>query len=94
MRRIAVKVASKGTGGQAREVGEIDDTGVSWGNGRGQIRGDAVKQLVALLGAGHLESRFELLVGQQGLGGCAISKVSRVLDFTYAATFLAKEPQT
>lgn len=92
MRRIAVRVASQGTGGQAKEIGEIDDTGASWGNGRGQLRGAAVQQLVALLGGGYIESRFELLIGQQGLGGCAIAKVSRVLDFTYAATFLAKEP--
>ena len=91
MRRIAVRVASLGTGGQAKEIGEIEDTGASWGNGRGQLRGAAVQQLVALLGTGHMESRFELIVGQQGLGGCSISKVGRVLDFTYAATFLAVE---
>ncbi len=92
MRRITMRAASKGTGGQAKQIGEIDDTGASWGDGRGQLRGAAVQQLVTLLGSGHMESRFELVVGQQGLGGCAISKVSRVLEFTYAATFLAKEP--
>ncbi len=91
MRRIAVKAASHGTGGQAKEIGEIDDSGISWGNGRGQLRGAGVGQLLALLGSDHMDRRFELVVGQQGLGGCAITKVSRVLDFTYAATFLAGE---
>jgi len=91
MRRIAVKAASHGTGGQSRVIGEIDDSGVSWGNGRSRLRGAAVQQLVALLGGGHMGRRFELVIGQQGLGGCAITKVSRVLDFTYAATFLSEE---
>jgi hypothetical protein len=92
MHRIAVRVASHGTGGRATKIGELDDSGASWGNGRGQLRGAAAQQLVALLGSGHMEARFELLIGQQGLGGCAISKVGEVLEFTYAGTFLANEP--
>jgi len=91
MRRITVKVASQGTGGQAKDIGQIDDTGISWGNGRGQLRGEGVQQLVALLGGGYMDRRFELIVGQQGLGGCEMTNVGRVLDFTYAATFLARE---
>jgi hypothetical protein len=91
MRRIAVRLASAGTGGEAKEIGEIDDTGIAWGNSRGQLRGEAGQQLIALLGAGYMESRFELIVGKQGLGGCEVSKVGRVLDFTYVSTFLARE---
>jgi hypothetical protein len=90
MRGIAVRMASRGTGGQARGIGEID-MAASWSNGVGQLRGSAVQQLVALLGSGHMECRFDLVIGQQGLGGCAISKVGRVLEFTYANTFLASE---
>ena len=89
MRRIAVKVASEGTGGQTKVIGEIDNTGIAWGNGRGQLRGASVQQLVALLGNGYMEQDFLLLVGQQGLGNCRIEKVGRVLDFTYESTFLA-----
>jgi hypothetical protein len=91
MRRIAVRVASKGTGGQAREIGEFDDTGISWSDGRGQLRGAGAQQLVALLGSGHMEARFHLVIGQQGLGGCEMSRVGRMLEFTYASTFLARE---
>ncbi len=91
MRRIAVRMASRGTGGQAKGIGEIDDTGASWGDGLGQLRGAAVQKLIALLGGGYMDSRFDLIIGPQGLGGCAISKVGPVLEFTYAATFLANE---
>jgi hypothetical protein len=91
MRRIAVRMASMGTGGQAMDIGEVDDTGVSWGNGRGQLCGAGVQQLVALLGTGFQQSRFELVIGRQGLGGCEMSRVGGVLEFTYASTFLPKE---
>jgi hypothetical protein len=91
MRRISVKVASAGTGGEAKQIGELDNTGIAWSNGGGQLRGAAVQQLLALLGNAYAERRFDLIVGQQGLGGCVVSNVGRVLDFTYATTFLARE---
>jgi hypothetical protein len=92
MGRIALRAASQGTGGQAKDVGEIDDTGLSWGDGRGRLSGAGAGQLLALLGQGYMERRFELLFGTQGLGGCEITKEGPVLEFTYAATFLADEP--
>jgi hypothetical protein len=92
MRRITVGSASQGTGGQAKQIGEIDDTGATWSNGPGQLRCAAAQQLLTLLGGGHMESRLELLTEQQELCGHEISKVGRVLEFTYAAALLAKEP--
>ena len=91
MRRVVVKIASAGTGGEAKEIGELADSGIAWSNGSGQLRGIAVQQLVALLGNSYGEKRFDLIVGQQGLGGCVVKSVSRVLDFKYATTFLARE---
>ena len=91
MRRNTVRAASQGAAGQAKELSEIDDRGASWRSGRGQLRGTAGQPLVALLGSRPMESPLEWVIGQQGLGGCATSKVSRVLELTYAATFLAKE---
>jgi len=38
-----------------------------------------------------MDRQFDLFVGQQGLGGCVVSKVGWVLDFTYASTFVARE---
>ncbi|HEY3451908.1 MAG TPA: hypothetical protein VGK67_36455 [Myxococcales bacterium] len=90
MRRIAVKAAAAGVGAQATDLGEIDNSGIAWGNGRGQLRGAAVQQLVTLLGDGYLKQGFVLIVGQQGLGTCRVLNVGRVLDFSYDSTFLAR----
>ena len=90
MRRIAVKAAAAGVGAQPADLGEIDNSGIAWGNGRGQLRGTAVQQLVALLGDGYLKQGFVLVVGQQGLGTCKVLSVGRVLDFSYEKTFLLK----
>ena len=88
MRQIAVRLVSRGTDGEPNPIGEFDDTGISWGGGCGQVRGDGGRQLVALLGTGHMDARFEIIIGKQGLTGCEISKVGRVLEFTYASIFL------
>ena len=90
MRRITVKLAAAGLGEQPTDLGEIDNSGIAWGNGRGQLRGAAVQQLVTLLGDSYLKRGFVLIVGQQGLGTCKVLNVGRVLDFSYTATFLTK----
>jgi hypothetical protein len=91
MRRIKVRMPVEGTAEQSTEIGEIADSGIAWGNGRGQLRGEAIHELIVLLGNGYRDKRFHLTVGQQGLGGCKVTAVGRVLDFTYGSLFTFKE---
>lgn len=88
MARVTILSTPGGRPGDPDEIGDVEDSGLSFSQrrgqfGRGRLGAPGCNELIGLLGADYMERPFHLVQGKRLLSNCRIVLSSGHIEFEY-----------
>lgn len=88
MARVKILSTPGGRPGVPDEIGDVEDSGLSFSQrrgqfGRGRLESPGCHELIDLLGDGYMMRPFHLVQGKRLLSNCRIVRMSGHIEFEY-----------